>query len=84
MTSVTIWPLESDSGTTILNDLENITSPTSLRFDILRVKPLRREIKDSSPILCKSSITIKAGESDSPATIKLTAIDDCGTGVEDI
>ena len=45
---------------------------------------VRSEIKDSSPILWRSSITISAGESDSPSTIKLTAIDDWGTGVEDM
>ena len=74
MTKVTILPDWSDSGTTILNDLENITSPTSFREGILRVNSLKIEYSVSSPTLCRSSITINEGDSDKPAEIRFTAI----------
>ena len=51
ITSVTIFPDEFDSGTTILNDLENSTSPTSSNSGIFSVNALSAEIKVSSPTL---------------------------------
>ena len=74
MTKVRILPSESFSGTTILNDRENITTPTCSTVGIFIQIPLKIVIKVSSPTLCKSSITIKLGELFSPLIIKSTAI----------
>ena len=75
MTSVTIRPDESDSGTTILNERENITRPTSSSSGTFSVRDLRAEIRVSSPTLCRSSMTISEGESCRPSRIRFTAID---------
>ena len=72
---MTILPEESASGTTILNERENITKPALSSSGILRARALKAEIRVSSPTLCRSSMTIRAGESCNPSTIRFTAIE---------
>ena len=73
-----IWPFESVSGTTFLNDLVNRTMPDSSVSSILSAMDLSIETSTSSPILCTSSMTMSDGVDLSPSKMRLEQIEGLG------